>query len=67
VHVWGDRDPEAERYLTFRDRLRASPTEREQYERLKRELAEQEWPDINHYADAKGPFIASILARTTRM
>ena len=63
VHVWGDADPEVERYLRFRDRLRVSASERDEYERLKRDLAEREWPDVNCYAEAKGPFIASILAR----
>lgn len=63
VHVWGDTDPEVDRHLAFRDRLRASPSDRADYQRLKRELAEREWPDVNSYAEAKGPFIASVLAR----
>ena len=33
------------------------------YERLKRELAAREWPDLNAYADAKGELIAAILTR----
>jgi GNAT superfamily N-acetyltransferase len=63
VHVWGDGDPEIDRYLVFRDRLRASPDDRSEYERLKRSLAQREWSDMNHYADAKGPVIEAILAR----
>ena len=63
VHVWNDGDPEINRYLVFRDRLRASPDDRNEYERLKRSLAQREWSDVNHYADAKGPLIKSILAR----
>jgi GrpB-like predicted nucleotidyltransferase (UPF0157 family) len=63
VHVWGDGDPEGDRYLVFRDRLRASPDDRSEYERLKRSLAQREWSDMNHYADAKGPVIEAILAR----
>ena len=63
VHVWGDGDPEVDRYLVFRDRLRASPDDRSEYERLKRSLAQREWSDMNHYADAKGPVIEAILAR----
>ena len=63
VHVWADSDPEVERHLQFRDRLRASPSDRAEYEQLKRELAKREWADMNDYADAKGPLIASILAR----
>jgi GrpB-like predicted nucleotidyltransferase (UPF0157 family) len=31
---------------------------------VKRELASRgEWPDMNFYADAKGPFIQEILAK----
>ena len=63
VHVWGDGDPEIDRHLVFRDRLRASPDDRSEYERLKRSLAQREWSDMNHYADAKGPVIEAILAR----
>lgn len=66
VHVWGDRDPEVARHLAFRDRLRESPSDRAEYERLKRSLAQREWPDMNHYADAKGPLIEAILARVPR-
>ena len=62
VHVWGQRDPEVERYLRFRDRLRASAEDRRAYERLKRSLAEREWADMNDYADAKGELIEAILA-----
>ena len=63
VHVWNDDDPEIARYLAFRDRLRESPVDRGEYERLKRSLAQREWSDINHYAQAKGPLIEAILAR----
>jgi GrpB-like predicted nucleotidyltransferase (UPF0157 family)/N-acetylglutamate synthase-like GNAT family acetyltransferase len=63
VHVWNKTDPEVDRHLVFRDRLRASPDDRGEYERLKRSLAQREWRDVNHYADAKGPLIKAILAR----
>lgn len=63
VHVWRDSDPEVERYLCFRDRLRANPDDRLVYESLKRELAHREWDDMNDYADAKGELIESIIAR----
>ena len=61
VHVLCSGDPEIERYLRFRDRLRSSPDDRAAYERLKRELAAQVWVDVNHYADAKTPFIERVL------
>jgi GrpB-like predicted nucleotidyltransferase (UPF0157 family) len=62
IHVWADTDPEVERYLRFRDRLRGSSDDRTAYERLKRELAKRDWSDMNHYADAKGALISEILA-----
>jgi GrpB-like predicted nucleotidyltransferase (UPF0157 family) len=62
VHVWGDSDPEVERYLRFRDRLRSSAEDRAAYERLKRALSTREWADFNDYADAKGELIEAILA-----
>jgi GrpB-like predicted nucleotidyltransferase (UPF0157 family) len=66
VHVWADSDPEVELDLRFRDRLRASSEDRAAYEQLKRELAKREWPDMNHYADAKGALIKEILASAGR-
>jgi GrpB-like predicted nucleotidyltransferase (UPF0157 family) len=47
------------------DDLNASPEHRITYGRLKRELAEREWEDMNHYADVKGPLIEAILAAPT--
>jgi GrpB-like predicted nucleotidyltransferase (UPF0157 family)/GNAT superfamily N-acetyltransferase len=66
VHLWGDGDPEVGRMLAFRDRLRESPSDLADYEQLKRSLAQREWSDMNHYADAKGPLIEAILARAVR-
>jgi GrpB-like predicted nucleotidyltransferase (UPF0157 family) len=63
IHVWADSDAEVGRYLRFRDRLRASSEDRAAYERLKRDLAKQDWSDINYYADAKGSLISEILDR----
>jgi GrpB-like predicted nucleotidyltransferase (UPF0157 family) len=62
LHVWAD--DEIDRHLRFRDRLRASPEDRVAYEQLKRELAPREWADVNDYAEAKGPLIEAILARS---
>jgi GrpB-like predicted nucleotidyltransferase (UPF0157 family) len=62
VHVYSAGCPEVERNLTFRDRLRRNPDDRRRYERAKRALAAQEWPDMNAYADAKTEVIESILA-----
>lgn len=62
VHLWAASDPEIERTLRFRDRLRSDPADRAAYERLKRELARREWRDMNEYAEAKDPLIKEILA-----
>ena len=63
VHVWPSGSPSIAADLAFRDRLRESDEDRDAYEALKRELAAREWPDMNHYAEAKGPLIREILAR----
>jgi GrpB-like predicted nucleotidyltransferase (UPF0157 family) len=63
VHVWRTGSPNIASHLALRDRLRASPVDRAAYEALKRELAARDWPDVNHYADAKGPLIREILSR----
>ena len=62
IHVWADDGAEVDRHLTFRDRLRGSPERRREYEQLKRKLAKRDWPDVNHYANAKSPFIESVLS-----
>ena len=63
VHVWPSGSPNIGADLAFRDRLRSSPEDRAAYEALKRSLASRDWPDMNHYAEAKGPLIREILAR----
>ncbi|MGY1711435.1 GrpB family protein [Geodermatophilus sp. SYSU D00758] len=63
VHVWADDDPEVERCLLFRDRLRADPADRARYQARKEELARQPWTDVNYYAEAKGDLIEEVLAR----
>jgi GrpB-like predicted nucleotidyltransferase (UPF0157 family) len=63
IHVWQEADPEIARTLWFRDRLRESPQDRLAYERLKRDLAMRDWPDMNYYAEAKNELIDAIAAR----
>ena len=62
LHIYSAGCPEIQRNLTFRDRLRRSIEDRRRYEQTKRELAAQEWPDMNAYAEAKTEVIESILA-----
>ncbi len=45
------------RHLLFRDYLRAHDNIRDAYYKIKKELAEHEWDDINDYALAKTEFI----------
>ncbi|MFJ8954981.1 GrpB family protein [Streptomyces sp. NPDC102381] len=51
------------RHLLFRDWLRRDTADRAAYARHKQHLAEQDWPDMNAYAAAKGPLIAEISER----
>lgn len=63
VHVWADHDPEVERYLLFRDRLRADAGDRARYQARKEELAARLWTDVDRYAEAKGEVVEAIIAR----
>lgn len=48
------------RHIVFRDYLRANNDARDEYYKLKIELAKREWEDKNDYTDAKTDFIKSI-------
>ena len=63
VHVWCHSDSEVARHLRFRDWLREHPEDRRAYERLKRDLAAREWPDMNYSGEAKGELIDAIIGR----
>jgi GrpB-like predicted nucleotidyltransferase (UPF0157 family) len=52
--------------LLFRDYLRARSEARNRYEQAKRGLAIQPWPTIDHYAEAKGDFVWSLLREADR-
>jgi GrpB-like predicted nucleotidyltransferase (UPF0157 family) len=47
--------------LLFRDYLRATPEARRRYEETKRALALLPWPTVDHYAEAKGDCVWSLL------
>jgi GrpB-like predicted nucleotidyltransferase (UPF0157 family) len=66
VHVLSAGNPEIERYLLFRDRLRTNRSDRERYERTKRELAKKEWKYVQNYADAKSGVVEAIIGRARR-
>jgi GrpB-like predicted nucleotidyltransferase (UPF0157 family) len=63
LHVFSQGSPEIERMLLFRERLRSNRTDRELYERTKRELALREWKYVQNYADAKAAVVEEIIAR----
>jgi len=62
VHIHSDGCPEIQRNLTFRDRLRRNSDDRKRYEQIKRQLATQDWPDMNAYAQAKTQVIEDVIA-----
>lgn len=63
LHVYEPAHPQVQDYLDLRDWLRVNAGDRELYARTKRQLAEQQWSDMNHYADAKADVVLEILAR----
>jgi GrpB-like predicted nucleotidyltransferase (UPF0157 family) len=63
LHVFSPGCPEIERMLFFRNWLRRNDTDRQLYERTKRELAQRDWKYTQNYADAKTAVVEEILAR----
>jgi GrpB-like predicted nucleotidyltransferase (UPF0157 family) len=63
LHVFSPGCPEIERMLLFRNWLRSNASDRQLYERTKRELARRAWKYTQNYADAKTAVVAEILAR----
>ncbi len=66
LHVFSPGSPEIERMLLFRNWLRSNPSDRDLYERTKRELAQREWKYTQNYADAKTEVVEEIIARAKR-
>jgi GrpB-like predicted nucleotidyltransferase (UPF0157 family) len=66
LHVFSSGCPEIRRMLAFRDWLRDNADDHQLYERTKRALAQQEWSQVQDYADAKTPTIEEILTRALR-
>jgi GrpB-like predicted nucleotidyltransferase (UPF0157 family) len=63
IHVFSAECPEVERMVLFRDWLCANDTDRELYERTKRELAVKDWKYVQNYADAKTAVVNEITER----
>jgi GrpB-like predicted nucleotidyltransferase (UPF0157 family) len=66
IHVFTLGSSEIARMVGFRDWLRVNEADRVLYESTKRELAQQDWPTVQHYADAKTGVVEEILARALR-
>jgi GrpB-like predicted nucleotidyltransferase (UPF0157 family) len=72
VHVCTAGSDWERRPLLFRDWLRYDQSDRAAYNSLKNQLAQEDWPDMNAYAEAKGPLItesppAQEVGETLRM
>lgn len=63
LHVFSKGASEVDRMLRFRDWLRTDNSDRNKYERVKRDLAQREWRHVQHYADAKDSIVQEIMKR----
>lgn len=63
LHVFSVGASEVERMLRFRNWLRANDTDRDNYARAKRDLAQRVWRHVQHYADAKTSIVQEIMNR----
>jgi len=66
VHIMEVGDEAAGEYLLLRDHLRTDAQDRALYERTKRALLEQDWADMNAYAEAKTGVISEIKGRARK-
>ena len=64
IHAIAHDDPQFDRYLAVRDRLRANPEAVARYSALKRELARRFPADRKAYTAGKTDFITDLLAHT---
>lgn len=63
LHVFSKGASEVDRMLRFRDWLRTNNSDRDNYARVKRNLAQREWRHVQHYADAKNSIVQEIMER----
>lgn len=66
VHVYGTGADPVERYLAFRDFLRAHPAAAARYAAVKGQALASRRPTRQAYQDAKAPFILATLAEAVR-
>lgn len=67
VHIFAPDCIEFRRHIAFRDHLRGCEADRLLYENVKRDLAREDWPDMNTYARAKTEVVEQILGRKLRI
>lgn len=65
LHVFSEGAPEIDRMLRFRDWLRSNESDRDKYAQVKRNLANNKWRHVQHYADAKTSIVQEIMERAT--
>ncbi len=63
LHVFSPGCPEIDRMLLFRNHLRRNESDRDHYERTKRDLAQRSWTHVQNYADAKTLMVEEIFVR----
>jgi GrpB-like predicted nucleotidyltransferase (UPF0157 family) len=63
LHVFTAGCSEIVAMVGFRDRLRTDATDRDLYERTKRDLAVRQWDTVQDYADAKTDVVGTIEQR----
>jgi GrpB-like predicted nucleotidyltransferase (UPF0157 family) len=63
LHVFSLGCAEIDRMLLFRDWLRSHAEDRDLYARTKLALAQQDWIDVQNYADAKTAVVEEIIGR----
>jgi GrpB-like predicted nucleotidyltransferase (UPF0157 family) len=60
IHSWGYGTYDWQRHIAFRDYLRIHKSERNEYQKLKEELVDQDWESSLHYSRAKNDFIQKM-------
>ncbi|MDP7981097.1 GrpB family protein [Bacillus sp. WLY-B-L8] len=66
LHIYQYGSKEWNHNLLFRDYLRSHPNVRQQYEQLKKELANKHLFDRVAYTNAKAPFILDIIKKAKK-
>ncbi|MDN6526501.1 MAG: GrpB family protein [Tetragenococcus halophilus] len=64
LHVFSEGALEINKMLRFRNWLRTNREDREKYAKVKRELAQNTWENVQDYADAKTEIVEEIMKRT---